>query len=91
MYRVWVVERRVFSSLVSLSVIYWYPSYPGQPAGGDGAAEDLAASAAALAAYMLASSCALVMFLLYRILLLPNQLLTYYIKWNVLTVGIGIL
>ena len=42
---------------------------PGEPVGE-------AALAAALAAYMLASSCALVMFLLYRILLLPNQLLT---------------
>ena len=43
---------------------------PGDPVGE-------AAEAAALAAYMLASSWALTMFFLYLILLLPNQLLTW--------------
>ena len=50
----------------------WLPA-PQEP----GEAPPLAASAAALAAYMLASSWALPMFRLYRIRLFPNQLHTW--------------
>ena len=52
------------------------PPPPHSPCPGDIIPEETLPVAAALAAYMLASSWALTMFFLYRIRLLPNQLLT---------------
>ena len=73
--------------LIIISFYIQYPGNPGEPGkliappphslAGDKMGESPPEAAAALAAYIFASSWALVMFFLYLIRLLPNQLFTY--------------